>query len=107
MTVLSKAPTYRGDTDEVVLRVPCELDVATLPRTRAQLDEVLAQRPARVVVDLSGCPFLDAAAMGVLLEAHRTTLRYGGELELRGCSARVLRLLSLTGLGRVFHTTVA
>jgi anti-anti-sigma factor len=107
MTVVSTAPTYRADTDEVVLHVPCELDVATLPRTRAELDEVLAQRPARVVVDLSGCPFVDAAAMGVLLEAHRTTQRYGGELELRGCSPRVLRLLSLTGLGGVFHTTAA
>jgi len=107
MTVLSTAPTYYPDTDEVVLHVPCELDGATLPRTRAELDEVLGQRPARVVVDLTGCPFLDAAALGVLLEAHRTASRYGGELELRGCSARVLRLLSLTGLGRVFHTTAA
>jgi anti-anti-sigma regulatory factor len=38
----------------------------------------------------------------MLLEAHRRLARCGGVLTLRGCSPRVLRLLSLTGLRRVF-----
>ena len=100
MTVLNDAPAPATETTIVV---DVELDAATLPRISAELDEALAARAGRLVVDLTRCPFLDAGAMGVLLEAHRATSRYGGELVLRGCSDRVLRLLSLTGLGRVFQ----
>ena len=88
-----------------VVTVDVELDVETLPRIRADLDEALRERPYRLVVDLTRCPFVDAAAMAMLLEAHRTTSRYGGQLVLHGCTSRVLRLLSLTGLGRVFVLT--
>ena len=78
------------------------LDLSTLARVSEQLDEAMAARPSRLVVDLSGCSFVDAAALAMLLEAHRRTSRSGGVLTLCGCSPRVLRLLSLTGLRRVF-----
>jgi anti-anti-sigma factor len=78
------------------------LDVTTLPRVRAQLEQALAGRPGRLVVDLSACTFVDASALAVLLELHRSMSRAGGVLTLRGCCPRVLRLLSLTGLRRVF-----
>lgn len=84
------------------LAVTGDLDARALPRFCASLQELLAQQPARVVLDLSQCAFVDAAALAALLDAHRTTARYGGELVLAGCTPRVLRLLSITGLGRVF-----
>ena len=95
MTVLSEPLT-------VELDVCADLDRVMVARTRERLDEAVAQRPARLVVDLSGCGFVDACALGMLLEAHRRVARTGGVLVLRGCSPRVLRLLSLTGLRRVF-----
>ena len=84
------------------LTVTGALDVTTLPRVREQLDLAVAGRPARLVVDLSACTFVDASALAVLLDAHRRLSRSGGVLTLRGCCPRVLRLLSLTGLRRVF-----
>lgn len=84
------------------LAVTGELDAVALPRFCASLQEALADLPSRLVLDLAGCPFVDAAALTVLLDAHRTTARYGGELVLAGCTPRVLRVLSVTGLGRVF-----
>lgn len=104
MPVLSDvSATTAPNAIAIIVEVDVELDISTLPRFSAELDAALAARPARLVVNLTACPFLDAAAMGVLLDAHRATVPYGGELVLRGCSDRVLRLLSLTGLGRVFH----
>ena len=91
----------QGD-DLVQVDVVGDLDLAAVPRMRDQLDTVLAGRPARLVVDLSQCAFVDASALAMLLEVHRRACRYGGLLTLRGCSPRVLRLLSLTGLRRVF-----
>ena len=86
----------------VTVAVTGALDVATLPRVREQFEQALAGRPGRVVVDLSSCTFVDASALALLLDVHRRLSRTGAVLTLRGSSPRVLRLLSLTGLRRVF-----
>ena len=78
------------------------LDLSTVARVRELLEEAMGARPDRLVVDLSACPFVDASALAMLLEAHRRMCLSGGVLTLRGTSPRILRLLSLTGLRRVF-----
>ena len=85
-----------------VVEVGGVLDLASVARTREQLHDALAAGPERLVVDLTGCTFVDASALSMLLDVHRRASRSGGVLTLRGCSPRVLRLLSLTGLRRVF-----
>ncbi len=106
MTVLTDAPVLvhpqRSGLDELVVAVHGDLDLVTAPRVWAQLEDALAARPHRLVVDLTDCTFVDASSLTMLLEAHRRTARAGRDLVLRGCSPRVLRLLSITGLGRVF-----
>ncbi|MCW2621794.1 MAG: Sulfate transporter/antisigma-factor antagonist [Frankiales bacterium] len=111
MTVLSGAPLPRvGDaahqesvrTPVIELFVDEELDIATLPRLRERLEDALSLQPARLVLDLRQCVFLDAQAMTVLLDIHRQAWRQGGLLTLRGCSPQCLRLLSLAGLLGVF-----
>ena len=86
----------------VVVVVDGELDISSVARVRETLHDALSVRPARLVVDLAACPFVDACALTMLLDVHRRAWRSGGTLTLRGCSPRVLRLLSLTGLRRVF-----
>ena len=98
----TEAPAPPVGTTTVVVPVPGALDVTTLPRVREQLEQAAAARPARLVVDLSACTFVDASALAVLLDVHRRLSRTGGVLTLRGSCPRVLRLLSLTGLRRVF-----
>ena len=86
----------------VVVAVDGELDSSSVGRVREHLHDALSVRPERLVVDLTDCPFVDACALTMLLDVHRRAWRSGGVLSLRGCSPRVLRLLSLTGLRRVF-----
>ena len=111
MTVLTDAPTADAPLGDVVpvpaspvLTVPVRgaLDAHTVARVRETLDQAVSRRPPQLVVDLTDCPFVDASALAVLLETHRRLARSGSVLTLRGCSPRVLRLLSLTGLRRVF-----
>lgn len=102
VTVLVTRPLQLPMPTEVRVGVVGELDASTLARVRVQLQDALTERPARLVVDLSDCPFVDAAALTALLDAHRTASRYGGVLALLGCQPRVVRALSLTGLRRVF-----
>lgn len=86
----------------VVVEVVGDLDLSAVPRVRETLHDAAGVRPGQLVVDLSRCAFVDASALSMLLDVHRRMWRSGGVLTLRGCSPRVLRLLSLTGLRRVF-----
>ena len=85
-----------------MVEVVGDLDLASVPRVRETLHDALSVRPEQLVVDLRDCDFVDASALTMLLDVHRRCFRSGGVLSLRGCSPRVLRLLSLTGLRRVF-----
>jgi anti-anti-sigma factor len=102
MTMTPVAPASVVRSAVAVVAVTGPLEVGTVPRVREQLADALSGRPARLVVDLAQCPFVDACALTMLLDLHRRCCRAGGVLTLRGCSPRVLRLLSLTGLRRVF-----
>ena len=108
MTVLTDAPAavvvpMPSAPSTVTVAVSGALDVVTLPRVREELELAAARRPSRLVVDLSACTFVDASALAVLLDLHRRMCRTGGVLTLSGACPRVLRLLSLTGLRRVFE----
>lgn len=86
----------------VVIEVVGDLDLASVARVRETLHDALSVKPEHLVVDLAQCSFVDASALAMLVDVHRRAWRNGGLLTLRGCSPRVLRLLSLTGLRRVF-----
>ncbi len=98
---LHRAPDRTGP-QVVVVEVVGDLDLASVARVRETLHDALSVRPEQLVVDLHDCAFVDASALAMLLDVHRRACRAGGVLTLRGCSPRVLRLLSLTGLRRVF-----
>jgi anti-sigma B factor antagonist len=72
-----------------------ELDLATAPR----LDEALAAVTADlVVVDLSGCTFLDSAGIRALVGAARTLAEADRGLRVVTSDAGILRLLEITGV---------
>lgn len=79
------------------------LNTASVPQLTATLAEVLRLHPVQLVVDLADCPAIDAAAIAVLLEAHRRVRRDGGYLTLRGPSERLRRNLRLARTDHVLH----
>ncbi|MBM0276857.1 STAS domain-containing protein [Micromonospora tarensis] len=70
-----------------------EFDLACLPATGTVFDRLLALHPAQVVVDLSGCRHIDAAAIGLLLDVHRRLARADGVLTVRDPNPRIRRIL--------------
>lgn len=82
-----------------------ELDLNGLSRLSGLLNDALALQPVVLVIDVAQCPFMDAAAIDVLLEAHRRACRDGGLLTLRSPSARLRRNLRLARADRVLHVT--
>ncbi|WP_130401801.1 STAS domain-containing protein [Micromonospora violae] len=78
-----------------------EFDLTCLPATGAVFDRLLALHPARVVVDLSGCRHIDAAAIGLLLDVHRQLARSDGVLTVRDPNPRIRRILHTARLDQI------
>jgi anti-sigma B factor antagonist len=87
------------DTDQHVIRLAGELDMAAVPELVAQLAEAAeVPAPTPLVVDMSGVTFIDCSGLHPLLKAHA---RLDGRLRLQNASPpvhRLLRLLDLTTL---------
>jgi anti-anti-sigma factor len=94
--------TRREGTTEVV-QVRGEVDIATGPLLQAVLDTVVARRPARVEVDLSGATFLDTRSLTTLAAVRRQLASRRAVLVLRDPSPPALRLLELTRMTLPFE----
>jgi anti-sigma B factor antagonist len=68
-SVLTLAERHEGDA--VVLSAEGIVDMAAAPTLTEQIRAILRQRPAALVVDLTGVTFLATAGMSVLMEAYR------------------------------------
>jgi anti-sigma B factor antagonist len=92
-----------------VLAVTGEIDAYTSPRLREELRHDIDGGARRIVVDLRGVEFMDSTGLGVLVSALKRVKEGGGgevnddgRLSLVCTSPQILRVLSVTGLDKVF-----
>lgn len=83
------------------LRFAGDLDLASASVLKDALQHQLDTGRRYTRVDLTDVTFLDASALGILVEAHWTFLARGGSLLLDGLSARHRRTVDIAGLGDV------
>lgn len=79
------------------IEVAGEVDMATAP----QLAEVLLSAPAglEIVVDMTDVRFLDAAGLGVLVDAHLALRDRHTRLWVENTTPVVERVFDITGMG--------
>lgn len=82
--------------DAIVLTVTGEVDMMTAPRLENTVRDSLAERPARLVIDLTSAQFFSSAGIAILVLAHRNDV--GVALRVVAKDRIVLRPLELTGL---------
>ena len=87
---------------EAVVVVAGPFEGETVERWERLIVDTLFLAPRRLVIDLAACPALDAAAVVVLLRAHREMVRAGGRLTLRAPAGRAGRILRLSRVDQVF-----
>ncbi len=85
-----------------VLAVSGEVDVATAPRLREQLVQLVNEGHHHLVVDLEGVDFLDSTGLGVLVGALKRVRLQDGELTLVCTQPRIVKVFDITGLSKVF-----
>jgi anti-sigma B factor antagonist len=85
-----------------VVRVECQLDMASAPGLRRVLDHELHSGYRGLVVDLSGCEYLGSAGLAALVAARDVATDTGTALALSGLGGPVALAFNATGLRPVF-----
>lgn len=85
-----------------VLRLAGEVDVATAPRLRDRLVQLINEGPPQVVVDLSGITFIDSMGLGALISGLKRARALDGDLRLVGATDHVAKVLAITRLDQAF-----
>ena len=80
------------------LRVTDELDVATTPQLRREVESALLGRPQTLAVDLSACPFAGVDALEALAGLTAMARQQGTTLVLVGLRPIVRHAIALLGL---------
>ena len=89
------------DPQSCVVCVEGELDLATAPRLKSALREMLRAGFKQLVVDLAQVTFLDSTSLGVLIGVNRS-LDVGARLAIVCTHPNVLRIFEFSGLDGTF-----
>ncbi len=73
-------------------------------KLNSTLHELLAAGKKQVVLDLSGVQFINSSGLGLLIGGVNAMRAGGGSLRLAGASEKILALIKITKLERVFET---
>jgi anti-sigma B factor antagonist len=90
-----------------LLRISGELDLATTPEVETLLESGVAS-PDPLVVDLSGCTFLDSSGVRSLVTIARRAEEGGTRFAVVASDPSILRVLEITSLGEMvsIHPTL-
>jgi anti-sigma B factor antagonist len=102
MSDLFSVSSERQGDELGVVSLSGEVDIFTAPQFKECLVEMLDSGVRRLVIDFSGVTFIDSTALGVLIGGVRRVHGAGGAMALVVATRPVERVLSVTGLDRVF-----
>jgi anti-sigma B factor antagonist len=85
-----------------VLEVKGEVDLYTSPQLKEKVTEMIEQGNSRLVIELTGVGFMDSSGLGVLVTALKRARERDGSLSLVCTEGSVHKVLTITGLDRVF-----
>jgi anti-sigma B factor antagonist len=96
------APVQGGGTDVAIFG---ELDLATLDKVEAALDEAIAAE-GPVVIDLRACGFVDSRGIATLVKAALRLRDLDRDLVIQGVQERVMRTFELAGITSMEHMDI-
>ena len=96
----------RKDADAVLASLRGEIDLHNSPEVRTALLELLAKhQPKKLILNLSGVPYMDSSAIAVLVESLQKIRKTGGPIYLTDLQPRVKGLLEIARLDSIFVLT--
>lgn len=93
--------TTASDDWHAALVLHGELDAASAPRLRAELERHLDEGRRVIRIDVGGVTFIDSTAIGELVAASKRCRRDFGSLILTNVPPSVQKIVKITGLDAV------
>lgn len=93
----------RTEGDWTVVEVAGELDLHTSPSMREHVLGIIEGGGTRVALDLTRVEFMDSSSLGSLVTCLKRIRERDGRLVLVGVGGTPMKVLTLTGLDRVFE----
>lgn len=85
-----------------VIHLRGEIDLHTCGVFRDSLRALIEKAQYTILIDLAQVPYLDSAALGVLVDAERRVREHDGRIGLVGATQFVRRAFEITRLVKVF-----
>lgn len=93
---------YESRTDGMTVHLGGEIDHHSAVEVRTGIDErILAERPQKVYLELSGVDFMDSSGLGLIMGRFALVRKYGGTLSVLDPSPAVMRMIRLAGMDRM------
>jgi anti-sigma B factor antagonist len=101
-TAVDLGISFERDGEALVAIPDGEIDVASATKLRDELLTALANRPPRLVVDLSQVTFLDSTGLAALVAVYRRATEQETVFALAAPTRIAGKVLSITGLDRAW-----
>lgn len=85
-----------------VIELVGDVDLYNAPQLQEAIRELLASGQHRILVDLSRVEYIDSSGLGTLVGGLRRAREQDGDLSIMDASPRVRKVLTVTGLHKVF-----
>jgi anti-anti-sigma factor len=83
--------------DAARVMVTGELDLATIPRLKAETDALLDRSVRHLTLDLSQLTFVDSSGLSLFISLHERATAEGWTLSLTRPSGKTFSVFSITG----------
>jgi anti-sigma B factor antagonist len=90
------------DADSSTLQIGGSLDVLTAPELMPTIDQLVAEKRARVVVDLAALDIIDSSGVAALVALYKRIRAVGGQVTVTGARDQPLAIFKLLRMDKVF-----
>lgn len=98
----------REQGDALLAKLHGEIDLHTSPDLRGQLLRILEnKKPKKLILNLTGVPYMDSSAIAVLVEMLQRVRKNGGGVCLTNLQPRVKGLLEIARLETIFAVSAS
>ncbi len=88
---------------ETSMAVRGSLDINTAPQLAEEIDKIVASKPKKVVVDLSGLDLIDSSGVAALVKLYKGIRGTGGTVTMNGARDQPLAIFKLLRMDKVFN----
>jgi anti-sigma B factor antagonist len=93
----------RRTNTETTLAVNGSLDINSAPLLAEEIDKIVAAKPKKVVVDLSGLDLIDSSGVAALVKLYKGVRGGGGAITMTGARDQPLAIFKLLRMDKVFN----